>query len=372
MCGTIKTAQLTKGYSPDRETFPGNPDNFNIVFADLMIDDKMRRVLTTIPKTGIFFVLDAATGEVISHEATSNRPEDQLSPPAPNGRPRTETGRNWWPMSFNPDTGLAYIPMNDHTEGYPNFGVGRLVAWDPITQSSSWSVPLTLPVNSGVLSTRGNLVFHGQGTGEFSAYSATDGKKLWSIETRSAIHSVPVSFEVEGEQYILMPVGFGSGSRLFDVNSSMATPESMRGPARLLAFKLDANTPFPETSIVVPAVPEPPLQTASAEVIRQGRLAAYKFRCSNCHGGLLDGSGAGQWMAGSQICATCRTMCTTGFLAIVMGGSARKRGMPGFADGGENFPLVSTMTLEEAKAIHAYIIDMQHKAYQDDQKRLRE
>lgn len=367
-----QTAQLTKGYSPDRENFPGNPDNFNIVFADLMIDDEKRHVLMTIPKTGIFFVLDATTGEVISHEATSNRPDDQLSPPAPNGKPRTETGRNWWPMSFNPDTGLAYIPMHDHTEGYPNFGVGRLVAWDPITQSSSWSVPLMLAVNSGVLSTRGNLVFHGQGTGEFSAYSATDGRKLWSIDTRSAIHSVPVSYEVDGEQYVLMPVGFGSGSRLFDVNSTMATPESMRGPARLLAFKLGAKTPFPETRIVVPPVPEPPLQTASAELIRQGAVAAYKFRCSNCHGGLLDGSGA--WTMDGAI-PDLRYMphdVHDRFLAIVMGGSARKNGMPGFADGGENYPVVSKMTLEEANAIHAYIIDLQHKAYQADQKRLRE
>ena len=367
-----QTAQHTRGYSSDRETFPGNPDNFNIVFADLMIDGRKRHVLMTIPKTGTFFVLDAKTGEVISFEATANRPEDQLSPPAPNGKPRTETGRNWWPMSYSPDTGLAYIPMNDHTEGYPDFGVGRLVAWDPIEQTASWSVPLRLPVNSGVLATRGNLVFHGQGTGEFSAYSATDGEKLWSIDTRSAIHSVPVSFEIENEQYVVMPVGFGSGSRLFDINSTMATPESMRGPARLLAFKLGAKTPFPETRIIVPPVPEPPLQTASADVIRQGQAAASKFRCSNCHGGLLDGSGA--WTMDGSI-PDLRYMphdVHDRFLAIVMGGSARANGMPGFADGGENFPVVSTMTLEEANAIHAYIIDLQRKAYQEDQKRLRE
>ena len=367
-----QTAQLAKGYSPDNEYFPDNPDNFNIVFADLMIGGKMRHVLMTIPKTGIFFVLDAITGEVISHQATANRPEDQLSPPAPNGKPRTETGRNWWPMSYDPDTGLAYIPMNDHTEGYPGFNVGRLVAWDPIKQSSRWSVPLMLPVNSGVLSTRGNLVFHGQGTGEFSVYSATDGRKLWSIETHSAIHSVPVSFEVEGEQYVLMPVGFGSGSRLFGLNSSMATPESKRGPARLLAFKLGAKTPFPETRIVVPPVPEPPLQTASADMIRQGEFAAYKFRCSNCHGGLLDGSGA--WILDGAI-PDLRYMphdAHDRFLAIVMGGVGRTNGMPGFADGGENYPLVANMTLKEANAIHAYIIDLQHKAYKDDQKRLRE
>jgi quinohemoprotein ethanol dehydrogenase len=273
-------------------------------------------------------------------------------------------------MSFNPGTGLAYIPMNDHTEGgYGGFPVGRLVAWDPIKQNSRWSVPLPLAVNGGVLSTRGNLVFLGQGTGEFAAYSATDGRKLWSMETRSAIHSVPVSFKNAGEQYVLMPVGFGSSSRLFGRGSTMATPESKRGPARLLAFKLGATNPLPETRIVVPAIPKPPVQTASAETIRQGAAAANKFRCTNCHGSGLDGSGA--WILHGAI-PDLHYMpqdVHDKFLAIVMGGVDRRNGMPGFADGGDNYPLVeSRMTAEEANAIHAYIIDMQWKAFAPDPK----
>jgi len=362
------TAKYTKGYTPDKVHTPGNPDNFNIVFADLPIGGKKRHVVMTAPKTGTFFVLDAKTGELISQQATANRPKDQLSPPAPNGKPRTATGRNWWPMSYNPGTGLAYIPMNDHTEGgYGGYPVGRLVAWDPIKQSSRWSVPQPLAVNSGVLSTRGNLVFQGQGTGEFAAYSALDGRKLWSMQTRSAIHSVPVSFKTAGEQYVLMPVGFGSSSRVFGSGSTMATPESKRGPARLLAFKLGAKTPLPETKIVVPPVPKPPMQTASAETIRLGAAAANKFRCTNCHGANLDGSGA--WTLHGAI-PDLRYMPQDAherFLAIVMGGTNRRNGMPGFADGGVNYPLVATkMTLEDANAIHAYLIDMQWKAYESE------
>lgn len=366
------TARYSKGYSAPGADYPGNPDNFNIVFADLTIGAKKRHVLMTVPKTGTFFVIDAKTGELISQQATANRPKNQLSPPTAAGKPRSATGRNWWPMSYDPVTGLAYIPMNDHTEGgYGSDPVGRLVAWDPVRQAARWSIPQPLSVNSGVLSTRGGLVFQGEGTGTFSAYAATDGRKLWSIDTRSAIHSVPVSYEAGGEQYILMPVGFGSSSRLFAPNSTMATPESKRGPARLLAFKLGGKAAFPDTKIVVPAVPRPPVQAADAETIRRGAIAVNKFRCTNCHGGGLDGSGA--WILSGAI-PDLRYMSTDAherFIAIVMGGTNRRNGMPGFSDGGENYPLVKTrMTVEDAKAIHAFLIDLQWKTYEEDQKRI--
>ena len=156
-------------------------------------------------------------------------------------------------MSYSPITGLVYLPLHDPKERpltgdeFPE--EGKLLAWDPRSQSARWSVTEPIATNGAVLSTAGNLVFQGQGTGEFAAYAADSGHKVWSIKTGSAIHSVPVSFAVQGEQYILVPVGWGSGSRLFSRGSSMATPEAKRGPARLLAFKLGATTPFPEVTV---------------------------------------------------------------------------------------------------------------------------
>ena len=97
-------------------------------------------------------------------------------------------------------------------------------------------------MNGGALSTAGNLVFQGQGTGEFAAYAADTGKKLWSIQTKSAIDSIPVTFSAKGEQYVITSVGWGSGSRLFAPARTMATPESKRGPERLYAFKLGGVT----------------------------------------------------------------------------------------------------------------------------------
>src|SRR5207248_11197902 len=102
------------------------------------------------------------------------------------------------------------------------------------------------------LSTAGNVVFQGQGNGEFAAYAGDTGKKLWSIQTGSAIDSVPVTYTVKGEQYVLTPVGWGSGSRLFAPASTMATPKSKRGPTRLLAFKLGGKVPFPTPADTVP------------------------------------------------------------------------------------------------------------------------
>ena len=109
-----------------------------------------------------------------------------------------------------------------------------------------------IAVNSSTLSTAGNLVFQGEGTGEFSAYAADSGKKLWSLKTGSAIDATPVSFSAGGQQYVVVPVGWGSASRIFGPASLMATPQSKRGPSRLLAFKLGGTTPFPYPLNLVP------------------------------------------------------------------------------------------------------------------------
>jgi quinohemoprotein ethanol dehydrogenase len=150
----------------------------------------------------------------------------------------------------------------------------------------------------------------------------------------------------------------------------MATPESKRGPSRLLAFKLGAVTPFPYPNIVVPLVPKPPAQTAGADVIQLGGAAFSKFSCNDCHSPEADGAGA--WVVDGAI-PDLRYMPAevhAQFLGIVLGGSHRNNGMPGFANGA-GWPLIETkMSVEEANALHAYIIDLSWKAYNDEQARL--
>lgn len=349
--------------------FDGSPENFHVLVTDLNISGRRRHVAMTVPRFGGFFVLDARTGEMISEKSLADRPAEQQSPPASTGEPRDHTNHNWWPMSYSPLTGLVYIPAYDSPENRRRTNeftsVGRLIAWDPVTQSARWSIGEPLSVDGGVLSTAGGLVFQGQGTGEFSAYAADTGRKLWSVATGSAIQSIPVTYTIKDEQYLLLPVGFGSASRLFNANSVIGTPESKRGPARIYAFKLGGHEPFPYPRVTVPPVPKPPLQTVSADVISRGAQVVVNYGCDGCHGGpQLDGSGA--WILNGAV-PDLRYMpidVHEQFAAIVLGGTHRQNGMPGFADGKSK----EQMTADEVNALHAYIIDLEWKAYDADRR----
>jgi quinohemoprotein ethanol dehydrogenase len=358
--------------APDYHT-----ENMHILLADVELNGQKRRVAMTAPKNGFIYVLDERTGALLEAKpiakvswATSIdvKTGRAVEVPAPaNGRRAITGGHNWWPMSYSPITGLVYLPLHDPKERpltgdeFPE--EGKLLAWDPRTQSVRWSVTEPIATNSAVLSTAGNLVFQGQGTGEFSAYAADSGHKVWSIKTGSAIHSVPVSFAVRGEQYILVPIGWGSGSRLFSRGSSMATPEAKRGPARLLAFELGATTPFPEVTVRVPPVPKPPEQTFSKETIQMGAALFEKHICFDCHGPGADGSGAYTEDGAIPDLRYLPAESHRLWDATVLGGSHLKQGMPGFANP-PGYPIVVTkMSAQEADAIHAYVIDQSWKAY---------
>ncbi len=356
-------------------------ENNHIVTADLTIDGERRHVAMTVPKNGFFYVLDAHTGKLISAKPIVKvnwASEINLTTgkavevPASAGGGKQWTVHNWWPMSYNPNTGLVYIPATDRkpktnapveTGEWMQQTEGRLIAWDPLTQTSRWSAEEKLATNGGVLSTAGNLVFQGQGTGEFAAFSADSGKKVWSIQTGSAIESIPVTYTVNGAQYILVPVGWGSGSRLFAPAWTMATPQSKRGPSRLLAFKLGATNAFPMPPDIVPPVPKPPQQTAGAATIREGEKLYNTFYCDGCHSPGLDGSGA--WVLNGAIpdLRYAPPEVHEGWYSIVLEGTHWINGMPGFADPPKfAFPHLR-MTTKQADAIHAYVIDGAWKAY---------
>src|SRR5579863_618336 len=222
-------------------------ENDHIMMADLVVGGEKRHVAMTAPKNGFFYVLDAQTGKLLSanplvklawansYNLETGRANEE---PATEGKLKQWTVHNWWPMSYSSLTGLVYVPATDRrsksksaveTGEWMRGTDGRLIAWDPVAQSARWSVEEPIATNGGVLSTAGNLVFQGQGNGEFAAYAADSGKKVWSIQTGSAIDSIPVTFNVKGEQYVLTPVGWGSGSRLFAPAWTMATPQSKRG-----------------------------------------------------------------------------------------------------------------------------------------------
>lgn len=360
-------------------------ENNHILMADLMLDGQKRHVAMTAPKNGFFYVLEAKTGKLLSAKplvktvwassidlATGRAVETPKSA----GGGRQWTVHNWWPMSYSTLTGLVYIPTTDRKadakaaveSGESGVGLeGRLIAWDPVTQSARWSVEEPIATNGGVLSTAGNLVFQGQGTGEFAAYAADSGKQVWSIKTGSAIESIPVTFSVKGEQYVITPVGWGSGSRLFAPARTMVTSESARGPVRLLAFKLGATAAYSVPPAVIPPVPEPPKLTASKETIHKGEVLYQKFVCDGCHSPDTDGSRA--WVLDGAI-PDLRYMPADvhkDWYGIVLGGSHWDKGMPGFADPPKFAFPHAKMTVQDADAIHAYVIAQSWKAYRGEQ-----
>jgi len=334
-----------------------------------------------VPKNGFFYVLDARTGKLLAANpvvkttwatAYNLQTGKAIEVPASQGGGKQWTVHNWWPMSYNPQTGLVYIPTTDRrpaSHGPVESGEwmqnteGRLIAWDPLAQSARWSVEEPIATNGGVLSTSGNLVFQGQGNGEFAAYAADSGKKLWSIQTGSAIDSVPITYSIKGEQYVLTPVGWGTGSRLFAPAWTMATPQSKRGPARLLAFKLGATTAFPTPPDGVPPVPKPPVQTANRETIKKGEMLYGKFVCDGCHSPGVDGSGA--WVMNGAVpdLRYAPPQVHRQWNAYVLQGVDWNNGMPGFADPPKFAFPHARMTAEDAAAIHAYVIDQAWKAY---------
>ena len=360
-------------------------ENNHILTADLTMDGEKRHVLMTAPKNGFFYVLEAKTGKLLSAKplvktvwasSVDLQTGKAVEIPKSEGGGRQWTVHNWWPMSYDAQTGLVYIPTTDRRadakaaveSGESGVGLeGRLIAWDPVSESARWSVQEPIATNGGVLSTAGNLVFQGQGTGEFAAFAADSGKQMWSVKTGSAIESIPVTFTVKGEQYVITAVGWGSGSRLFAPARTMVTNESARGPVRLLAFKLGATAVYTAPKVVVPAVPEPPKLTANPATIHKGEVLYQKFVCDGCHSPGTDGSRA--WVLDGAI-PDLRYMPADvhrDWYGIVLGGSHWEQGMPGFADPPKFAFPHAKMTVQDADAIHAYVIAQSWKAYRGEQ-----
>src|SRR3989475_5748397 len=322
-------------------------ENNQIMMADLVINGEKRHVALTAPKNGFFYILDAKTGKLLSakplvkttwasaYDLQSAKP---VLIPASQGGGRQWTGHNWWPMSYSSLTGLVYIPTTDRRPdtraaveaGEGGEGLfGRLIAWDPVAETARWSVEEQISVNGGVVSTAGNLVFQGQGTGEFAAYAADSGKKLWSIQTKSAIDSIPVTFSVNSEQYVITSVGWGSGSRLFAPARTMATPESKRGPSRLYGFKLGSKVSFPTPRIEIPPVPKPPEQKGSEEIIHKRERLYVSFYCEGATRRSSIAAARGGRTARSPICATLRPKYTRTGMASSWAAATGQKVCPG-------------------------------------------
>ena len=129
---------------------------------------------------------------------------------------------------------------------------GHLVAWDPVAQKEVWRAQFEHPWNGGTLVTAGNLVFHGNSMGEFVAYRATNGQKLWSAPTQAGVMAAPISYEIDGEQYVAIEVGWGGAFGLAAGELARDAHLAANIP-RVLVFKIGGAAKLPELPATQPA-----------------------------------------------------------------------------------------------------------------------
>ena len=307
----------------------------------------------------------------------------------------------WHPMAYSPDSGLVYIPTidsanylfdptvgHDYRPGLRNEGIvmifagtpplpgtqlppeyealiesgellqglpdmtprGILRAWDPVKQELAWEYETAGPFDrSGVLATAGGLVIQGTAPGFLRAMDDETGEILNEIKISSSVVAAPMTYEVDGEQYIAVMAAIGGG--VYTMAPPPGTAAFNYGNAgRIIAFKLDGG-PMPDLEPLPPLepIPKPPTLTASAEVIASGEKL-YMATCFFCH--MSTGRGYPQDLR--RLTPEKHAV----FDDIVLHGSLRPLGMPQWDD---------VFTQEDVDAVHAFIISMSWDAYNAEQ-----
>ena len=379
------------------QTTPGETWDYtatqHIMLADMEIDGAQRQVLMQAPKNGFFYVLDRATGEFISAKpyVTVNWATgiDESGRPIENPETRVDKtgqaaivtpgalgGHNWHPMAYHPDENLVYIPAfeagmvyspeadwkPDRDRGFnvgfdlsagnlpPDLGFrkeitgtlkGMLVAWDPVAQEPRWTVEHPGPWNGGLLATAGGLVFQGTAGSEFNAYNATNGEKLWSFPAQTGVVAPPVTYTIDGEQYVAVLAGWGGAYALSVDGQAIRDLAPVRNISRLLVFKLGADGALPPELELANLPLDPPPSRANSATISLGG-EKYARYCAVCHA-----PGA----VGSTVLPDLRRSGTlsnpASWQAVVREGMLQSRGMANFAD---------SLSAEESNAIREWVI----------------
>lgn len=309
------------------QTTPGESWDYtatqHIILADLKIKGVTRKVLMQAPKNGFFYVIDRTNGEFISAEPyvhvnwakavdyESGRPiETSFSRYTDMNAfisPNAGGGHNWQPMAFNPKTGLVYIPARSSSMRYGqnknwtyiddsrtwNLGIGfdsnkpvykdslankkygELIAWDPVRQEKVWSVKHASAWNAGVVTTS-ELVFQGTAEGDFIAYDAKTGAKVWTYPLETGIIAAPITYMVDDIQYVSIAVGWGGVSGL----KSKYTEHI--NPGTIYTFSIGGKENLPEFPVRVPAQLVNLDFDASKDEITHGRDLFMRY-CNTCH-----------------------------------------------------------------------------------------
>jgi alcohol dehydrogenase (cytochrome c)/quinohemoprotein ethanol dehydrogenase len=219
---------------------------------------------------------------------------------------------------------------------------GYLKAWDPVAKKEVWRVEYPGAWNSGVLSTAGDLVFQGTMGGQFIAYGARDGAKLWSAETQSGVVAAPMTYSAKGTQYVAVVVGWGGTYPLAVGEIAQKGRGNFTGnKGRVLAFRLGGTATLPPAPARSPSLGKPPAPFGDDKVRGLG-LALYARFCGVCHG---DAAVSGGVLP--DLRNTLALESAARWKPIVLDGALKDRGMVGFS---------KVLTPEQAEAIRAYIV----------------
>ncbi len=311
------------------QTTPGESWDYTatqpIILADLEIDGQQVKALMQAPKNGFFYVLDRTNGAFISGtpyvytnwaksiDEETGRPVEtnHARYPAMNVQisPGPAGGHNWQAMAYNANTGLVYIPARE--DGYPygqpkdwafkddgrswnqgseydperttrpdsmtqrNFG--KLIAWNPVTNQEEWSVWQKSSWNAGVLTTD-DLVFQGNAEGQLCAYDATTGERVWSYDLETGIVAPPITYEIDGRQYVSILAGWGGVIGLWN------TFTKQLNPGGLYTFALGGNESLPDfPEVAAKSLVDIAFQATPAQISNGGKL--FGRYCRFCHGG---------------------------------------------------------------------------------------
>jgi quinohemoprotein ethanol dehydrogenase len=374
LCSIVALNPHTGKYLWHYQTTPGESwdynSNMDIILADLTIEGEEIKALMHAPKNGFFYVINRETGKLISAEPfvettwashidlKTGKPVEIEGARYENApfdiTPNPWGAHTWHAMSYNPQTGLAYIPtlhqgvkFSDEGIDLENWqaeefvggtGVGlsradeeprdypaSLQAWDPVKQEQVWSIPQDDFWNAGTLTTGGNLVFQGRSDGKFLAYDATTGDVVWTFDAGLGISAPPITYKIDGRQYISLLVGFGGGYSRGGPSYSLGWPyrHHMR---RLVTFSLAGNAKMPPLS--PPHFPKPIVDASfkiDAELAQMG--AGIYFKCGNCHGRGMWGGSMAPDLRASPIPLSKET-----FAAVVRDGIKTEMGMPSFPE----------------------------------------
>jgi alcohol dehydrogenase (cytochrome c)/quinohemoprotein ethanol dehydrogenase len=343
-----------------------------LTLADIKVDGQLKHVVMQAPKNGVFYVIEAATGKVVSADPyvpkinwalgfdKANNWKPILNPEANYGK----TGKGfwvlpsqahvWYPQSFNPQTGLMYFSarrgvasfyaeeggrilgnqMVDVAQGHPPEGKrpavenpgAYLLAWDPVARKVAWE-QREGSGSAGTLTTAGNLVFQGIPGKKFAAFRADTGEKVWAVDTQGNVVPGPVTYTIDGVQYLAV------------ISSASTGFAAAAGKNRLLVYKLNGAVQLPPAPPQAPLVLNPPPDFGDAAMHARGQ-DLYQRNCTGCHEG-------GRIFSGfPDLNYTIALNAPDLFKSIVVDGALAENGMISFKN---------SLKPEDAEAIRSFL-----------------